>query len=274
MSDLDTTGIVVASSSLVLLVAYHLFLVYAIRFRAISTVIGLTRRARRTWTAKIIEKPDAILGVQALRNWIMASSQLASTSVAVMAGLVAFMTSFGKQSDSLLSPGDSSLSTKLGALAFIFMLAFFSFTQAMRYFNHVSILLCAAAGSKSRSSSESPESKLHDWITEDLGKIEDFIANLLNRGALFHTIGMRCLYLSFPAAIWFFGRWALLGATICLIVLLALLDFTGLGDFSSEPTTPTSSKGSTKSTKSTNNTKSSAEAAEAARAQATIEDIV
>ncbi|KAJ3040970.1 hypothetical protein HDV00_010042 [Rhizophlyctis rosea] len=185
---------------------------------------------------------------------------------------------------------------KIVALLISFTTGFFCFTQSMRYFNHVGILIGLLAYQHQQStkrqspspssSSSSPSTRrrkspslpkshfTHDHrlrhppsVTEDLlddegltsrsrsgtrdlgdeGEDEgyggsrdsrdarraeystdedeedegiiidvDKTANLLNRGAVFYTIGNRCYYLAIPTLLWFFGPWFLLSGTFLL----------------------------------------------------------
>ncbi|KAJ3027858.1 UNVERIFIED_CONTAM: hypothetical protein HDU68_002947 [Siphonaria sp. JEL0065] len=53
----------------------------------------------------------------------------------------------------------------------------------------------------------------------------DFVARMLNRGAMFYTLGMRGYYISFPIMAFLWGPWALLGTTILLVGILRIVDF-------------------------------------------------
>ncbi|KAI9208057.1 uncharacterized protein BJ171DRAFT_490110 [Polychytrium aggregatum] len=221
-----TEGIVVASISGTLLLGYHAILVYLIWRHTLVTVIGLTRDARRVWVMKIMEKPDSILGVQTLRNWVMSSSQLASTAVVILLALTAFIPIPGRSGQSLLAAptDDPTLIIKMAMLCVSFMVAFFAFTQSMRYFNHVSVLLAAG----SIPPADPPQTPLEYWVDDNPVAIQKFAASLFNRGAMFHTIGMRCYYCTFPIILWFFGHWALFGGMVALLTILAVLDYTGI----------------------------------------------
>ncbi|TPX72261.1 hypothetical protein SpCBS45565_g00686 [Spizellomyces sp. 'palustris'] len=50
------------------------------------------------------------------------------------------------------------------------------------------------------------------------------LASLLNLGGIFHTLGLRGFYLTFPVILWLFGQWLLLASTIVLVMVLVMLD--------------------------------------------------
>ena len=66
---MELTEIGLISASISVLVFYHLFFYFRVRTKPASTVIGVTRRARKMWVEVILAKKDGILAVQTFRNW-------------------------------------------------------------------------------------------------------------------------------------------------------------------------------------------------------------
>lgn len=99
------------------------------------------------------------------------------------------------------------------------MCAFFSFAQAMRFFNHTIMSIYM------------------DMSDEDIAKLDieaqqafrsltpEVVAAMLNRGSFYNSLGIRCYYILFPLVAWIGGGYYLIGATIILIISLRLLDF-------------------------------------------------
>ena len=75
--------------SVALLIAYHAYLLHTVRTFPQSTLIGLTRKARRRWVKYMVNTNNGILAVQSLRNWLMTSTLLAGTAMTVCVGLLA-----------------------------------------------------------------------------------------------------------------------------------------------------------------------------------------
>ncbi|KAJ3049185.1 hypothetical protein HK097_009798 [Rhizophlyctis rosea] len=350
--------------SIALLISYHAYLLHAVRNNPQSTLIGLTRKARRRWVKYMVKTNNAILAVQSLRNWLMTSTLLAGTAMTVCVGLLAvvaggaskvgggtgkvggglddigvptfrnaavggagaeggFLASVGRSAGAVVPyaisgithasqyngtnwPSDLDLvvqrelfGLKIVILLICFTTSFFCFTQSMRYFNHVGIIigLLCAEHQQSKSNAKSPparrpvhsHSKHHfvqdhrlrhppsvvsdDNVSENLGPASparsrvgtvldadedegyvgggarakryaavseasdsdeeeeglvvdvDKTAELLNRGAVFQTMGNRGYYLAIPCLLWFFGPWFLLSGTLLLVILLSWLDW-------------------------------------------------
>ena len=75
------------SASFLLLLIYHVHLVYQVRRHPLTTAIGITNHLRGHWVESIMKEKRDILSVQTLRNSIMASSFLASTAMLIGLGV-------------------------------------------------------------------------------------------------------------------------------------------------------------------------------------------
>ncbi|MDH3239749.1 MAG: DUF599 domain-containing protein [Alphaproteobacteria bacterium] len=194
-----------------LLAAYHLFLVREVRLRPDRTAIGHANRSRQIWVRNVMEERRDILAVQALRNWNMAASFLASTSILLAIGILSFLIHSDDVPDILYrlnffgSRIEVYFTFKVLILALCFFAAFFSFSLALRYFNHVSIDITLP-------------------VTEDTRETLGIAAALFDRGAHHYTVGMRAYYLAIPVTFWFFGPIWLFIAALALIAILYRLD--------------------------------------------------
>ena len=158
----------------------------------------------------IIEEKRDILSVQTLRNWIMASSFLASTAMLIGLGLLSFL--FRPEhlaevpfSSPLSFPRCKTLFlVKLMLLMVHFFFAFFSFTLSIRYMNQINFMINVP-------------------IECDPLLTPDFIAHTLDMGMLHYTMGMRAFYLSVVVSLWLFGPvWMFLGSLILTFILYNL----------------------------------------------------
>lgn len=199
-------------ASVLLLAAYHLYLARKIRKHPEYTVQAVNRIARTAWVETIMrEKGMEVLAVQTLRNSTMAATFLASTAVLFIIGVL----SLSGQGDKLentwhaLNIG-SRLSglwmAKLLLLLLDLFVAFFSFSMAVRVFNHVGYLINV------------PVSLNHKVISPA------HVAIHLNRAGKFHSIGMRAYYFTVPLVFWLFGPHFMLLSTIVLIAVLYQID--------------------------------------------------
>lgn len=190
-----------------LLGGYYLWLAFEVRRRPMRTVIGYSALKRREWVRSVMEQRRDILAVQTLRNWTMASSFLATTAILVASGALHFLTSIPQQPELLHklnflgSTGPTLIALKLFAIVAVLLAAFFNFAVAVRYYNHVSIEINVPQPQQG---------------TGDIGTVQQ----LMDRGGLHYTAGMRCFYLAMPLALWLFGAlWLLLGSVVLSVGL-------------------------------------------------------
>ncbi|KAI9000234.1 hypothetical protein BC832DRAFT_145174 [Gaertneriomyces semiglobifer] len=216
------------ASCSVLLLAYHWYLVRSVRRTPERTVYGLTRAARRIWVLSIMKNKNEILAVQTLRNWVMASSFLATTASVVVLSILALVGSLAAdwQPSTMDSPisyavtfvTDPWFGYRLAVVLIDFMFAFFCFAQSVRFFNHVGMICNVNA-------TELPEPVTSRTIQNYLQPSPKQVSSILNRGCFYYTSGMRFYYLSFPAIAWFWGPISLGVATAFITLVLRVVDF-------------------------------------------------
>jgi uncharacterized membrane protein len=221
-----------ALGSFALVGVYHLFLSRWLKRDPLYTVHALNKLAREAWVDAIMsnEKPD-VLAVQTLRNSVMASSFMASTAILLMVGAlssVGFAEHQGSALHALNISGDTApqtLAWKLLCLLADFFVAFFCFSMAVRFYNHVGYLIGV------------PARLTQNTISPAL------VTAYLNRAGLFYLLGMRSFFYSVPLVFWMFGPVFMIVATIVLIAALFPLDrapkaaIRAHGEISREPLT-------------------------------------
>jgi uncharacterized membrane protein len=207
----ELTEVALTLLSLGMLFFYHFQLYRQVRNNPLTTAIGLTNHARRAWVQNIIDKKRDILAVQTLRNWVMASTFLASTAILISLGLVAsaFRTEITSSATRALNvfghPSETLWIIKLFVLSSLFFYAFFNFTLSIRYYNHAGLLINVPQDLEPSSS-------------------VDAVALILNHGALHYTLGMRGFYLAIPLGLWLFGPFWMLGGSVLTVFVLYRLD--------------------------------------------------
>lgn len=198
--------------SLCLIIGYHLYLRANLRRDRTYTIQSVNSRARKAWVENMMaQKSNSILGVQTLRNSTMAATFLASTAILLMMGTMNLMSSSNKSSflQSLENSvvGNSNLEEfKLIALLVIFFWAFFSFTMAVRMYNHVGFLI--------NSSNEK-----HRFYPSPR-----YVGRLLNRSGRYYSLGMRAYYFSIPMVFGLFNPYYMVIASIGLVIVLYHID--------------------------------------------------
>jgi uncharacterized membrane protein len=140
----------------------------------------------------------------------MAASFLASTSILICLGLLSVAASPEKMAE--ISPSFKAVVHeqrvlwlfKLMVLIIDFFFIFFSFCLSIRYLNHVNFMINV------------PFDLAHKITPE-------YVTEILNRGMMHYTMGMRGYYFSVLLFLWLFGSiWMLLGTIVIIIILFHL----------------------------------------------------
>lgn len=204
---MTTTEIILVTASVLPLALYHIYLKRKIRKNPEKTSHGIIYHARQKWVETVISEKKDILAIQTMRNWTMASTFLASTAILINLGLMSMIF----QSENLkILPQSLNLTgsldqflwmIKLLVLILIFFTAFFNFTLSIRHYNHAATMINIPV-----------KTTLADLVAE--------ATNVLNHAARHYTLGMRCFYLSIPAALWLFGPiWMFISSWIMIVTL-------------------------------------------------------
>jgi len=194
------------------LLGYHLYLRARLRRDPGYTIQSINNEARVSWVMNIMTgQGKDILAVQTLRNSTMAATFLASTSILLIFGVLNLLQHgtelhavFGKLQQKS-SVGDGLAEIKLLLLLVDFFTAFFSFSLAVRMYNHVGYLI--------NSSSD-----------RGLCPAPSYVAHLLNDSGGYYSWGMRAYYVSVPLVFWLFGPYYLVAASFGLVAVLYHID--------------------------------------------------
>jgi uncharacterized membrane protein len=202
-----STDIISFFFSVFVLIFYHAYLRSKVRKDPTYTIQALNRIARALWVETMMSsgKPD-VIPIQTLRNSTMAATFLASTAVLLIMGVLTLsaqtqgstwqvLNSYGANHNELWA-------AKLMLLLIDLFVAFFSFSMAIRIFNHVGYLINVPLGLN------------HKSMTAQ------HVAVYLNSAGKHYSIGMRTYYYCVPLVFWLFGPLFMVVATLILIPLL------------------------------------------------------
>jgi uncharacterized membrane protein len=159
-----------------------------------------------------IEKKN-ILAVQTLRNVIMGSTLMATTSILVSAGLGAIISSTYSVkkplNDSVYGAhGEFMVALKYVSLLTILLFSFFCHTLSIRFLNQVCLLISIPV----------PEDPVGILTAE-------YLTELLEKGCLLNTVGNRLFYLAIPLLLWIFGPVPVFLCFAAMVPVLYNLDF-------------------------------------------------
>ncbi len=191
---------------------YQTRLVRRSRQSPTRTMQGMNALARTAWVERVMNEDRDVMAVQTLRNSTMAATLMASTAVILILGILNMLANADKIGPALhlLNPTGSHESGiwifKLMLILVDFFVAFFSFSLAVRGYNHVGFLINV------------PKDSGNHGVTPVK------VALHLNRAAAYYGIGMRTYYFSVPLVLWLFGPVWMLISTIGLLMVLKHLD--------------------------------------------------
>lgn len=177
------------------------------------TVQGMNTLARAAWVERVMTEDRDVMAVQTLRNSTMAATLMASTAVILILGILNMLANADKIGPTLhvLNPAGAHEPGiwvfKLMLILVDFFVAFFSFSLAVRGYNHAGFLINVPADRGNTHGVTPAKVALH-----------------LNRAAAYYSIGMRTYYFSVPLVLWLFGPLWMLLAAIGLLAVLYHLD--------------------------------------------------
>lgn len=209
---------VLVPAGLLVMLAYHAWLLHRIVWHPNKTVIGVNAINRRFWVQAMMEDSpkNGVLAVQTLRNNIMASTLLASTAI-MLTSLIGILMTGGNGDRSVFFVFDDksnrSFSFKFFAILVCFLVAFLLNVQSVRYYSHGSILV------NTPYKKMSPDHRHHQVTAE-------YVATTVNRGSYFWSLGLRAFYFSLPIFLWLFGPIPMFVSCFVLVVMLYFLDVT------------------------------------------------
>ncbi|KAJ4962273.1 hypothetical protein NE237_022212 [Protea cynaroides] len=201
-----------------LTVAYHCWVWHKVRTEPLTTIIGTNSAGRRKWVSAMMKDNEKknILAVQTLRNVIMGSTLMATTSVLLCSGLAAVISSTYSikkpLNDSVYGAhGEFMVALKYVTLLVIFLFAFLCHSLSIRFLNQVNFLI------------NTPEDP-RGIVTPD------YVSELLEKGFTLNTVGNRLFYAALPLLLWILGPVLVFLCSVSMIPILYNLDFiTGNG---------------------------------------------
>ncbi|KAH7664749.1 Cytochrome b/b6-like domain-containing protein [Dioscorea alata] len=191
---------------------YHAWLWHKVRSQPLDTIIGINSAGRRLWVLAMFKDNEKknILAVQTIRNAIMGSTLMATTSILLSSGLAAIISSTYsvKQpiGDSVYGAhGEVVVAMKYVVLLLFFLLAFLCYSLSIRFMNQVNFLINVPLGDMCPVSTE--------YVTE-----------LLERGFMLNTMGNRLFYAAMPLLLWIFGPVLVFLSSATMVPILYNLD--------------------------------------------------
>ncbi|KAF8400182.1 hypothetical protein HHK36_013478 [Tetracentron sinense] len=203
--------IVLVPLGLMVTIAYNVWLWHKVRTQPLRTIIGRNAAGRRLWVSAMMKDNDKknILAVQTIRNTIMGSTLMATTSILLCSGLAAIISSTYSVkkplNDSVLGAhGEFMVSLKYVTLLLIFLFSFMCLSLSIRFTGQVNFLI------------NSPQDSI---VTPD------YVSELLEKGFTLNIVGNRLVYAALPLLLWIFGPVMVFLCSVTMVPILYNLDF-------------------------------------------------
>lgn len=183
------------------------------------SLLALTNRERSRWMLQTTQRENRVLDGQVVQNLSASPSFFASTTILIIGGLLAVLSTTEKASEIVreipFAVRTSLLvfDLKVVLLTAIFVYAFFRFTWSLRQYTFGALLVAAAPA--------------HDSFKED-GARQAFASRagrVMGLAAETFNDGLRAYYFSFAAMGWFFSPWAFMAGTAGVVFILYRREF-------------------------------------------------
>ncbi|KAG6484130.1 uncharacterized protein LOC122017037 [Zingiber officinale] len=204
--------LVLVPLGLFFLLVYHLWLWYRVSSKPLHTIIGINSIGRRLWVKAMMKDNDKknILAVQTLRNTMMGSTLMATTSILLCSGLAAVLSSTYSVKrplyDSVFGAhGDFTVLLKFVSLLVVLVFAFLCHSLSIRFLNQACFLI-----------NVTPSHDSHVTVA--------YVVDLLEKGFALNTVGNRLFYAALPLLLWTFGPLLVVFSSLTMVLIFYNLD--------------------------------------------------
>ncbi|XP_010913782.1 uncharacterized protein [Elaeis guineensis] len=194
-------------------ILYHIWLWQRIRSQPERTIIGINSASRRLWVFAMMKDNDKknILAVQTIRNAIMGSTLMATTSILLCSGLAAMISSTYSikkpLNDSVYGAhGEFVMALKYVMLLLIFLFAFLCYSLSIRFISQVNFLINV------------PQGDDNSLVTPE------YVSHLLEKSFALNIAGNRLFYAGLPIILWIFGPVLVLICSVSIVPILYNMD--------------------------------------------------
>jgi uncharacterized membrane protein len=183
------------------------------------SVLAATNRERTRWMLQSTWRENRVLDGVVVQNLSASPSFFASTTILIIGGLLAVLSSTERASELVNEIPFAARSSvlvfdlKVVLLTAVFVYAFFRFTWSLRQYTMGALLVAAAPDHTQFTSDEQREA-----FAARAGRVMGLAAEAFNDG-------LRAYYLAFAAVAWFFSPWSMIAATLGVIWILYRREF-------------------------------------------------
>jgi uncharacterized membrane protein len=193
------------------------YTLYADRAQGRPSLMRRMHDYRRLWMKCMLERDNRMVDTQIIANLMRSASFFASTTMFIIAGLIAVLGA-RDQAMAVLSELPFAVESrallwdlKVLLLVVLFVYAFFKFTWAFRHYNYVLILVGGVPAP--------------DRLTEESERIAERIARIATSTGRHFNGGLRAYYFGLAALSWFLHPWLFVALTAWVVWVLYRREF-------------------------------------------------
>jgi uncharacterized membrane protein len=182
------------------------------------SLLALTNRERTRWMLQSTRRDNRILDGQVTQNMATSPSFFASTTIFIIGGLMAVLSTdraneFVREIPFAARTSLLVFDLKVVLLTAVFVYAFFRFTWSVRQYTFGALLIGAAPDPAHFDGDAEREA-----FARRAGGVMGLAAESFNDG-------LRAYYMSFAGAAWFFSPWAFMAASAGVVFILYRREF-------------------------------------------------
>ncbi|KAK2658010.1 hypothetical protein Ddye_011062 [Dipteronia dyeriana] len=201
--------------SLLVMIGYHAKLWHSFKNTPSNISIGIDSLKRKLWFLGMKQGDDkkGMLGVQSLRNTLMATILTAAIAILVNMALAALINNAYNESNNLFnsaifgSKSDWIFALKYGTASLFLLVSFFCSAMGLGYLIDANFLINASG--------------------EFTSSAAAYTQIIFERGFMLALVGNRVLCMAFPLLLWMFGPLPVILSSVALVWGLYELDFVG-----------------------------------------------
>ncbi|MBI4183053.1 MAG: DUF599 domain-containing protein [Proteobacteria bacterium] len=181
------------------------------------SVIAAMDRYRERWMESMIRRDNRMVDVQVVRTLVRSTVFFASTTIFVIAGLVAVLGAVDevlrlmRDVPFVEAPGRTLSELRVLALILVFTYVFFKFSWAIRLYNNCAVILGSLPQPPECADAERADGRR--------------IAAVVGRAARHFNGGLRGYYFGLGYLAWFVHPWAFMAASAWVVLVLIRREF-------------------------------------------------
>lgn len=184
------------------------------------SLLGSSNRERERWMWQAAARDNRVFDGVVVQNLSASPSFFASTSILVIGGLLAVLSSSEQASEIVREVPFAARTSmlvfdlKVVLLLAVFVFAFFRFTWSLRQYSFGALLVAAAPSHAELQRDDAQRTA----FARRAGRVMGLAAESFNDG-------LRAYYMAFAATAWFFSPWAMMAGALSVVWVLYRREF-------------------------------------------------